>query len=221
MVSSGTGSPTLPSTTTTKMAAYPQCPTNWWRSLTKPSGAGGSPAARASGDDAHVPVLLEEGVADVADRDHPVVTEGGAEVPRPQALAPQVVAEDAAVPDEQSRGVLHHAVGPLEAEGDVRDHQVEQEDGGGPDESAPEGVVVADHRVLHHVADDEEHDQVEGAELAELPLAAEPEGDEEEQVHDHRADQLLGDADVGYEDVQVGPVPAHSIALAPMVRSRI
>ena len=45
-------------------------------------------------------------------------------------------------------GVLDHPVGPLEAEGHVRDEQVQEEDRGRPDEHAPEGVVVADDRVL-------------------------------------------------------------------------
>src|SRR6185503_15311627 len=73
MVSSGTGRPTLPSTTTTKMARYPQCPTNSWRPLTKPRGRGNSLAGAPAGDDAHAAVLLEERVADVLQRDDAVV----------------------------------------------------------------------------------------------------------------------------------------------------
>src|SRR5260370_7389707 len=113
MVSSGRGSPTLPTTRTTKMAAWPECPTNWWRSLTKRKGGGGSPAVRTPGDDAHVSVLLEEGVADVPDRDHPVVPEGGPEIPRAQALPTPLAPQHPAVPAHHPQARLLQPVCPL------------------------------------------------------------------------------------------------------------
>ncbi len=69
------------------------------------------------------------------------------------------------------------------------------------------------------VADHEQDDEVEGDDLAELPLAAEAEGDEQERVHDRRAQHLLGDADVGHQDVH--EASAFSIAPGATDRGRI
>ena len=50
-------------------------------------------------------------------------------------------------------------------------------------------MFVADHRVLDAVGDDEQDDEVRGRHLADLALAADPQGEDEEDVDDRRSDR--------------------------------
>ena len=69
------------------------------------------------------------------------------------------------------------------------------------DTCAGDRVVLADDAVLHRVRDGEQHDEVERAQLRELALAGEAEGDHEEPVHEQRAEDLLDDGDGESEHV--------------------
>src|SRR3989442_15637381 len=75
----------------------------------------------------------------------------------------------------------------------VVERETDDRAGGSP----AERVVGADDRVLDHVRDDEEQDEVEGGELADLPLPREPECRQHEEVDDNRPQHLLRDGDVG------------------------
>ena len=79
------------------------------------------------------------------------------------------------------------------------DREVEAEQGHDRDEPAPQRGVLADHRVLDGVADDQDDDQLEDRHLADLALAGQPDRRDEEQVDDRGPEDDLGQAgaDVG------------------------
>lgn len=83
----------------------------------------------------------------------------------------------------------------------------------------PEGELSSPIIAFCTMADQEQDHEIEGAELAELPLTAEPEGDEQERVHHPRAQHLLDEGDVGHQDVH--EAPTLSIAPAATDRGRI
>ena len=62
------------------------------------------------------------------------------------------------------------------------------------DDPAGERRVLADHRVLDRVGDDQEDDEVEDRELAHLALAGEAEADDEEDVDDRGPDRDVEEA---------------------------
>ena len=66
---------------------------------------------------------------------------------------------------------------------------------------ADEAVVVADHRVLHDVRQEQQHHQVERVELRQVPLPRQAEQQEDAEVHRDGADHLLGERDAGGEQV--------------------
>ena len=59
--------------------------------------------------------------------------------------------------------------------------------------AAGDAVVVADDRVLHRVRQRQQDDQIERIELRQLPLAGEPQPDDQEGVDQDRPQDLLGD----------------------------
>ena len=103
---------------------------------------------------------------------------------------------DAAVLDERRRAALERAAEPR-VEERVPDEQVVAEHEQRRAEEAPEQrVVVSDDRVLDDVREEQEHDQVEGGELRQLPLAREVDQDEEREVDGERPCGLVEDAEV-------------------------
>src|SRR3990172_4052021 len=94
MVSSGTGSPALPRTTTTKIAGYPQWPMSCGTLVTRPPARGSgarSRAGRPAGDHAQVTVFLENDVADGAQRHPALLAQGGPQLGQAEALMTQAV----------------------------------------------------------------------------------------------------------------------------------
>jgi len=148
-----------------------------------------------------VAVLLEQDVADLADRDDALPAERGVELREAQPLAVEVLFDEPAMADQDGRHVLDDPPGGLGAERHPRDQGVQGEDRRRAQEPAAERVVVPDEGVLHHVADDEEHDEVEGRHLPELTLAQDAKRRQQEAVDHHRSQQLLGDGDVGDPEV--------------------
>ena len=111
------------------------------------------------------------------------------ELPHAQPLAREVVLEDLAVPDDQDGLAFDHLAEAGKAIVQLVEGPIEEQDHGGREQAADQGHVLADHRVLDGVGDDEEHDQVEGRELAGLPLADDAEEDDQDDVDDRRADR--------------------------------
>ena len=94
-----------------------------------------------------------------------------------------------AVPDEENGLAFDHLTEAGKAVVQLVEAPIEDQDHGGREQAADQGHVLADHRVLDGVGDDEENDQVEGRELAGLPLADDAEEDDEDDVDDRRAER--------------------------------
>jgi hypothetical protein len=112
-------------------------------------------------------------------------------------LVPHRRLVDAAVVHEEPRLAVDPALERAARERGARDDAVQREDRERPDEAAADRVVRADHRVLQHVADDEQHDQVERRELPDLPLAHESEREQQKAVSHAGADHALHHHDLG------------------------
>ena len=72
-----------------------------------------------------------------------------------------------------------------------RDAVVEQQNGRGADAAPGDGVVVADHRVLDRVVEDQQHHQVERGHLPQLALPGETQRHQQERVDRGRPDDLF------------------------------
>jgi hypothetical protein len=99
--------------------------------------------------------------------------------------------------DQQRGGRLEETAGSLVPKGQLDHEPVQGQDAERADDAARDRVVVADHGVLHHVGDGEQHDQVERRELADLPLVAEAEREEQEHVDGGRPQDFLEHREVG------------------------
>src|SRR2546422_3000623 len=157
-----------------------------------PPGPGGRPW-----NDADPAVVLEHGGPHVLDVGDAAAAERCVQILERDALSIQILLEDAAVVDEERRLRLEQMAQPLRAERHLDDGVVQRQNHDRTEESPAERVVGADDRVLDHVRDDEEQGEVEGGELADLPLPREPECRQHEEVDDDRPQNLLRDADIG------------------------
>src|SRR5439155_1581799 len=108
-------------------------------------------------------------------------------------LGLQALQADLPVLDEDVRLALDQAVQPLVAVEEADHERVHREQGRRAEQPAGDRVVVTDDGVLHRVREGEQHDQVEGIELRQLPLAREAEADHQEGVDDDGPQYLLGD----------------------------
>ena len=70
-----------------------------------------------------------------------------------------------------------------------------------PTEAADERIVVADDRVLNRVGERQQHHQVKGVHLPQLAAAADPQDDDQEDVHRDGPDDLLGQAGARHKQV--------------------
>ena len=86
-------------------------------------------------------------------------------------LLAKVLDQDLAAIDEDRRLAVEGIAERLPAIGRGVEEQVEDEDDERRDQARDEGRVLADHRVLDRVRDDQEHDEIERRELAGLALA--------------------------------------------------
>jgi hypothetical protein len=73
------------------------------------------------------------------------------------------------------------------------------------DHGSRHGEVVPDDPVLDRVRYEEQDDQVQGVRLPELPLADEPQGNDEEQIDEQGAKDLLAGAELQVEEVLPHP----------------
>lgn len=90
-----------------------------------------------------------------------------------------------------------------------------------PDETAGDADVIPDDRVLDRVRQRQQHDEVERIELRELPLAGQPQADDEEEVHGNGAKDLLGDRQAEREHVmQQRSIHGRMLAEVPPVHHR-
>src|SRR5215467_5652510 len=150
-------------------------------------------------------VFLEEGPAHLAYARHALLAQGGPQLGHAHVLAVEIRLQDFPVTNEDGGHVLHQAPQSFVPVGQPGHEPVEEHDDEGAEEASPQRAVISDDGVLQHVADDEEHHEVEGGELAEEPLPGEAEGHEEEQIDDNRSQDFLHDRDVGYQDAHVPP----------------
>ena len=102
--------------------------------------------------------------------------------------------EDAAVAHEQPRFALDGTAEPSRRLGERLEREVEAEQGDDRDEPAPDRHVLADHRVLDRVADDEDDDELEDGHLPDLALARDADDGDQEQVDDGGPDDHVGEA---------------------------
>src|SRR5581483_5879846 len=170
------------------------------RAQPEPAGPGGSGAflgeavvaprpqgLRVGGDDAYRAVGLEYRHLDVADLGDAVLPDGHEDVVAVQALAGQVLHHQLAVVHQQRRRPLDRSAEeghPLSRYGYA---EVDGDEHGGRDQSPRDRRVSADHRILHGVGDEQDHDEVEGRHLAQLPLSGRPQAQQEDEVDDDRA----------------------------------
>src|SRR6266571_82648 len=166
-----------------------------------------SPWRRLARHDTDGTVLLENGEAHVRWLDDTRPAKRRVQILEGHALAREVIVQDATVVDEERRRRLEQPARALRAVGDLDDPPVQYQNDHGPDEPAEERVVRPDHRVLDDVRDQQQDDEVERRELADLTLAGEAERQEDEEVHDDRAHDLLVERNLRRPD------PGHGLTL--------
>ena len=98
------------------------------------------------------------------------------------------------------------------------ERRVGEQQRGGRDEAAEEGVVAVDERVLDGVCDDDDEDKVEGRHLAELTGAEQSQAEDEEDVDDKGLRDLMlsVSASDGCEKTTLSPADQH-VALALLI----
>ena len=110
-----------------------------------------------------------------------------------------------AITDKQPRLAFQRPAHAPRSSGQEAQALVERDEGQDGDEPAPHRRVLADHRVLDRVRDDEDDDELEDRELADLLLPGQPQHDDQEQVDDRGPKDDLGQAraDVGQRHARV------------------
>jgi hypothetical protein len=107
-----------------------------------------APVSRRLAEHAQMAVRLEEDVAEPAHRHDALAAERGVKLGPAEPLAREVLPQDLAVPDQDRRRVVEDSPDPLRVERHPCHQGVHEQDGGGADEPAAEGVVVPDEGVL-------------------------------------------------------------------------
>ena len=102
---------------------------------------------------------------------------------------------------EHSGHTLEPADGALVAAHHPHDEGVEGHQDDGPEQAARHRVVVADDGVLHHVAEEQQHDEVERVELGQVAFSAQPQQEEDAAVDGGGADGLLQHGHAEVEEV--------------------
>ena len=151
-------------------ATRDQAPVAFGPSVAAPAARGGRGTLR---DHADRPVGLEHGQVDVLDVRDAVLADRAHQVTLGDALLPDRLLQHHAVPDQDPRLALERhadAIRPLR--GPV-DDPVDDDERQGGREAADQRRVLADHRVLHAVGDQEHEHQVGDRQLADVALAAE------------------------------------------------
>src|SRR5262249_12680123 len=113
-----------------------------------------------------------------------------------------------AVFDEHIRAAFDDLVESAVAVEEADDQIVHGQQGGGADDAAEDGVVVANDRVLDGVGQSKENDQIERVELGQFAFAGETQTDDEKNVNDYRTDDLFGDGQA--QDKHVPPKFVHA-----------
>ena len=147
-----------------------------------------------SRDDADRAVGLEHGEPDVLGPDEAVRADRGANLLGLEALLLDgpwtAVARHARAGAARPRSPCSSGLGSL---GHRLEAEVQGEQRHDRDEAAPQRRVLADHRVLDRVADDEDDHQLEDGHLAHLALARQAQGHDDEEVDDGGPQDHLGE----------------------------
>src|SRR5438128_2176659 len=148
---------------------------------------------RLLADERDRPARLEDRAVHLVERREALLVRRRLELGERDQLGLQALQADLPVLDEDVRLALDQAVQPLVAVEEADHERVRPEQGRRAEQPAGDRVVVTDDGVLHRVREGEQHDQVEGIELRQLPLAREAEADHQEGVDDDGPQYLLGD----------------------------
>src|SRR5207247_3251123 len=183
------------------------------RELGVAHGLGGGPLP----DERDRPARLEDGAVHLVERLEALLVRRRLELGERDQLGLQAIEADLPVLDEDVRLALDQTLEPLVAVEEADHERVRREQGRGAEQPAGDRVVVADDGVLHGVREREQHDQVEGIELRQLPLAGEPEADHQEGVDDDGPQHLLRDRHAEVE--HVAPQLRLHVSLLPAAES--
>jgi hypothetical protein len=112
--------------------------------------------------------------------------------------------DDAAVVDEQDRVALDDAVDLFVVVKEPYDHEVEGHEHDGADQSAGDGVVVADDGVLNRVRDRQQDDEIVRVQLRQFALAKKTDEYQQCRIDDQGPEDLLQQRNTGDEHVRPG-----------------
>src|SRR5262249_3442376 len=133
---------------------------------------------------------LEVDALDVAELEA-LLPDCGDELLLRHQLVPEVLLLDVTVFVENGARSVQHPAEPRELVAQADEEAVPDKEDRCTQQAARERRLVPDDRVLHDVREQEEDDEVERAHLRELALPGEPKQDEQAEVHDERADDLV------------------------------
>src|SRR5260221_5520820 len=144
---------------------------------------------------------LEDAVLDFVDAFEALAPADAMELGDGDQFPGQFLLLDLSVADERRVAALQDLVEAAVPEEIADDDVVREEQREGADETAGHAVVVPDDRVLHRVGEREQHDEIERIELGQLALAEDPQEQDQEDVDEDRADDLLGEGNGEREHV--------------------
>jgi len=114
-------------------------------------------------------------------------------------LLVHVLFDRLAVSEQDTGGPFQEPARPGAAEREADDEIVGDEERPGAEHTTGDRVVVPDQRVLKRVRGEQQHRQIENVDLAELPLAPQPQRDREEHEDEQGAEDLLVDPEMEIE----------------------
>ena len=148
---------------------------------------------------AHDPVRLEDRGVDRAEVGEPLPAGDAAQVGERDAFTAQHPQVRPALLDQKAGLAFEQARHPGEIEDAPREHRVQPEQDERADDRAGDRHVVTDDAVLDRVCDQEQDEQVERVRLPEFPLAEDAQGNQQEEVDQDRAQDLLAETDLEME----------------------
>ncbi|HEX4054644.1 MAG TPA: hypothetical protein VHX86_10305 [Tepidisphaeraceae bacterium] len=159
---------------------------------------------RFLGDEGDGAGRLQDGAVHFGEGAEPLAMRGRGQFGTVHQLAVEVCRENPAMADEIIAIAFHELFQPPVAMDESDDEIVHKQECGRPEESAGDGVVVADDGVLHRIRQGQQDDQVERIELRQLAFPGQPEADEQEQVHANGAKDFFQDGKLQNEHIVPG-----------------
>jgi len=155
--------------------------------------------ARFLGDEREGAAGLEPALVDVGERGDSLAPGRRLELVHRDQLALEMMAEETAVSNERVRPAFDRVELAVVVER-AYDERVDRQQRRRADDAPEQRIVIADDRVLHRVREQQQHDEVERVELRQLAFPRDAQSDEEKDVDDDRADQLLDERNAGHDE---------------------